>query len=165
MSVIDKIIIVYTIGFFIHSVVFLLYQFEVVGIAERQMGCWIRFSNIVETVFLVLIHTFTPSRYGKWCIAAFYLLSILLLVLQLIFAEGGLGQKILDAIWIGFYVILFAYDICGIGLAEMISCLTELENFKLLNNFLKNTFVGDIVLGVLIPVLRAAIIQVMQREE
>ena len=165
MNVIDKIIIGYLVFFAIHFGVFLLYQFEVIRIREDSMILWVRLVSILETVFLVVIHIFSFSKYGRYALAVFYILSILLLLLQFIFADWGFGQKVLDAFWVLFYVALFAHDVCGISLAEMIAFFTESENFKLINNFLKNTFVGDIILGVLIPVLRTVVLQAIHRKE
>ncbi len=165
MNLIDKIIICYSVFFVIHFGVFLLYQFEVIRIREDSMIRWIRLVSVLETVFLAIIHIFAFSKYGRYSLAVFYILSILLLLLQFIFADWGFGQKVLDVFWVLFYVALFTHDVCGVSLAEMIAFFTESENFELINNFLKNTFVGDVLLGVLIPVLRTVILQAIHRKE
>ena len=82
---INTLIVVYFFFFLIHTIVFLLYQFDVVNIRERSMVYWIRAVNIIETLFLAITHIFTFSSYGTYFLGAIYLLNITLLVLQFIF--------------------------------------------------------------------------------
>lgn len=162
---INNIIIAYLIFFLIHTIVFLLYQFEIVRIRERSIVYWIRVVNIIETLFLAITHIFTFSSYGVYCLGTIYLLNIILLVLQFIFAEWGVGRKVLDFFWIGFYVLLFLIDILNIGLPEIVSHFSSSEVIQVINFIFSDTIIGKLILAVAIPVLRTVILEAIHRNE
>ena len=162
---IDKIIWGYLLFFFIHFVVFLLYQFEILNIDETSMIRWGRLTDLLETVLLVITHIFTFSTYGAYGLGAFYILNIILLVLQFIFADWGLGRKILDLFWIAFYVILFLMDVCKITLPEIVSFISSSENISALEFLFNDTIIGSLILGVAIPVIRTLVLEAIHRNE
>jgi hypothetical protein len=162
---IDKIIWGYLLFFFIHFVVFLLYQFEILNIDETSMIRWGRLTDLLETVLLVITHIFTFSTYGAYGLGAFYILNIILLVLQFIFADWGLGRKILDLFWIAFYVILFLMDVCKITLTEIVSFISSSENISALEFLFNDTIIGSVILGVAIPVIRTLVLEAIHRNE
>ena len=162
---IDKIIWGYLLFFFIHFVVFLLYQFEILNIDETSMIRWVRLTNLLETALLVITHIFTFSTYGAYGLGAFYILNIILLVLQFIFADWGLGRKILDLFWIAFYVILFLMDACKITLPEIVSFISSSENISALEFLFNDTIIGSLILGVAIPVIRTLVLEAIHRNE
>ena len=53
---IDSIIFGYLVFFSIHFIIFLLYQFDILRIREKSMIRWIRVTNVLETVFLIITH-------------------------------------------------------------------------------------------------------------
>ena len=161
----DTIIFGYLAFFAIHFIIFLLYQFDVLRIREKSMIRWVRVTNIFETVFLVITHIFSVSTKGAYGLGAFYILNIILLVLQFIYADWGVGRKILDFFWIGFYVILFLMDVCGISLAEIVTFVSSSENIKALEFIFNETILGKLILGVATPVLRAVILEAIHRNE
>lgn len=162
---INTLIVVYFFFFLIHTIVFLLYQFDVVNIRERSMVYWIRAVNIIETLFLAIIHIFTFSSYGTYFLGAIYLLNITLLVLQFIFAEWGFGRKVLDFFWIGFYTLLFLIDVLKIGLPEIVSHFSSSESIHVLKFIFSDTIIGKLILGVATPVLRTVILEAIHRNE
>ena len=162
---IDKIIWGYLLFFFIHFVVFLLYQFGIININETSMIRWGRLTDLLETVLLVTTHIFTFSTYGAYGLGAFYILNIILLVLQFIFADWGLGRKILDLFWIAFYVILFLMDVCKITLSEIVSFISSSENISALEFLFNDTIIGSLILGVAIPVIRTLVLEAIHRNE
>lgn len=164
MNTLDKIIIGYSLFFFIHFIIYLLYQFDKIKISERGMIQWIRFLNILETILLIITHVFSYTVYGTWGLAVFYILNISLLILQCIFAEWGVGRKILDFFWIGFYVLLFSMDICNIGIAEITAFFSNAEELKIIKFIFKETIIGEILVGVITPVLRTLILETLQKE-
>ncbi len=56
---IDSIIFGYLVFFSIHFIIFLLYQFDILRIREKSMIRWIRVTNVLETVFLIITHIFS----------------------------------------------------------------------------------------------------------
>ena len=161
----DTIIYGYLAFFVIHFIFFLLYQFDVLRIREKSMIQWVRVTNILETVFLIITHIFSFSIKGAYGLGAFYVLSIILLILQFIYADWGIGRKILDFFWIGFYVILFLMDVCGISLAEIVAFMNSSENIKALEYLFNDTILGKILLGVATPILRTVILEAIHRTE
>ena len=162
---IDSIIFGYLMFFSIHFIIFLLYQFDILRIREKSMIRWIRVTNVLETVFLIITHIFSFSTKGSYGLGAFYILNIILLVLQFIYADWGIGRKILDFFWIGFYVILFLMDVCGISLAEIVTFVSSSENIKALAFIFNETILGKLILGVATPVLRTVILEAIHRNE
>ena len=161
----DTIIFGYLALFTIHFIIFLLYQFDVLRIREKSMIQWVRVTNILETVFLIITHIFSFSTKGSYGLGAFYILSIILLILQFIYADWGIGRKILDFFWIGFYVILFLMDVWGISLAEIVAFMNSSENIKALEYLFNETILGKILLGVATPILRTVILEAIHRTE
>ena len=161
----DNIILGYLAGYSIHFVIYLLYQFEVLNIREKSMVRWVRVTDILETVLLVITHIIPFSTKGAYGLGAFYILNVILLVMQFIFADWGIGRKILDFFWIGFYVILFLMDVCGISLAEIVTFVSSSENIKALEFIFNETILGKLILGVATPVLRTVILEAIHRNE
>lgn len=126
---------------------------------------WGRLTDLLETVLLVITHIFTFSTYGAYGLGAFYILNIILLVLQFIFADWGLGRKILDLFWIAFYVILFLMDVCKIALPEIVSFISSSENISALEFLFNDTIIGSLILGVAIPVIRTLVLEAIHRNE
>ena len=162
---IDSIIFGYLMFFSIHFIIFLLYQFEVLNIREKSMVRWVRVTDILETVLLVITHIIPFSTKGAYGLGAFYILNVILLVMQFIFADWGIGRKILDVFWIGFYVLLFLMDVCKIGLPEIVAFISSSENIKALEFIFNETILGKLILGVATPVLRTVILEAIHRGE
>ena len=162
---IDKIIWGYLLFFFIHFVVFLLYQFEILNIDETSMIRWVRLTNLLETALLVITHIFTFSTTGAYGLGEFYIPHIILLVLQFIFADWGFGRKILDLFWITLYVSLFLMDVCKIGLPEIVSFISSSENISALEFLFNDTIIGSLIFGVAIPVIRTLVLEAIHRNE
>ena len=162
---IDKIIVCYTAFFFIDFVIYLLYQFDKIKIKTKSMIQWIRVTDILETILLVITHVFSFTAYGTYGLAVFYILNIILLFLQFVFAEWGFGRKILDVFWIAFYVLLFSLDVCKLSMVDIVSFFTGSESLKVINYIFNETFIGNLILGVLTPVLRTLVLEAIHRNE
>lgn len=165
MHTIDTIIVGYTVFFAIFFIFFLLYQFDIVSIKDKTIFRWLRVANILETILLIIVHIFSFSIYGTYGLAAFYILNAILLLLQFIFADWGIGRKILDIFWLCFYALLFAIDIFKISLVDIVSYISNSENLKVLNYIFEDTFIGKLIIGIITPVLRTVILEAIHRNE
>ena len=136
MNFLDISLIVFALYSIVFFVVFLLYQFEKIDLPESAMIHWCRVNDIFETILLILTRFIDFGLWGKFGLGTFYVLSIILLVLQLIYAEFGFGRKILDVLWIAFYVFLFMIDIFDVSIAQIIDQVQYSEDFQAVDSFL-----------------------------
>jgi len=165
MGAIDSFIYLYLVFFFIHSVFYLLYQFDVLKIRDKTMIKWIRVTDLCETILLVVTHIFGFSVEGSYGLGAFYILNFLLLMLQFIFDDWDPGRKILDFFWMGFYVILFLIDVCGISMTEIVCFISKTESIRAIEFLFEETIIGNLLIGVITPVLRTIILEAIHRNE
>lgn len=165
MSVIDKVIIINLCAHLLFAVVYLLYQFEVWDISEDFMIHWVRLMNIIETALLVITRFCTFGKWGSIGLTAFYILNVILLILQFIFAEFGLGRKILDLVWISYYVVLFLVDVCKISISQILETFNNSKDFMAVDQFLSNSFFGKLIVSAVVPVIRGLIVDAIQRNE
>lgn len=165
MNFLDYVLVIYFIVNLIFAILFLLYQFDILDIPEEIMIHWCRFFSICETVILITTRFFDFGTWGAIGIGAFYILNIILLVLQFIFAEFGAGRKILDILWIAFYVMLFLVDICNISTMQIIEQFKYAEELKSVDAFLSESFLGKLIISIIAPVCRGLIVEAINREE
>ena len=152
MSIIDYVLLIHAGIFLIHSAIFLLYQFEVLDIDEDFMITTVRILNVIETIILVVTRFVAFGPWGTFVLAAFYILNIMLLVLQFVFADFGVGHKFLDCLWIVFYIFMFTIDVLGVSIVDI-------------DSFLHNSFLGDIIIGFAVPAVKGVITDVLRRKE
>lgn len=160
----NKILIGHTIIFFVYFVVYLLYQFEVLEIDEEVMIRVTRFSTAVETIILIATRFVSFERSGMFALGSFYAMNIILLALQFTFANWGIGRKILDLMWISFYVILFLIDVCGIPISTIIGKIVN-SDIALIDIFFRDSYIGEIIFATIVPVLKGAITEAIHRYE
>lgn len=165
MGTLDVFVVVYSSIYIIYFIVFLLYQFDIIDVSETLMIWWTRFLNVVETVILISIRFFELGNKGIIALAIFYILNVVLLVLQFIFSEFGIGRKILDIFWIGFYVILFLIDICNINITQIIQSVSSIEGLADIDSFLKDSFIGKAIIAIVAPVIRTLILEAIHKNE
>ena len=94
MKIIDYVLLIHAGIFLIHSVVFLLYQFEIWDIDEDFMFNFVRVLNVIEAVILVVTRFVDFGPWGSFGLGAFYTLNIILLILQFIYAAFGIYRKL-----------------------------------------------------------------------
>lgn len=156
MKIIDYILLIHAGIFLIHSVTFLLYQFEILDIDEDLVINCVRILNIIETVILIVTRFLDFGPWGSFGLGAFYILNIILLVLQLVFADFDIGRKLLDCIWVIFYIFMFMLDICHISIVDI-------------DSFLNKSFFGsvirDIIVALIIPFIKGLITDMFMRNE
>ena len=156
MKIIDYVLLIHAGIYLIHSVVFLLYQFEILDIDEDFMINWVRILNVIETIILLTTRFVDFGPWGTFGLGAFYVLNIILLVLQFIYANWGIGQKFFDCLWIAFYIFMFSLDIFHISILDI-------------DTFLHDSFVGDviqaIIVGLAVPAIKALITDAFMRNE
>lgn len=165
MNFIDKILLGFMIYFLIFFFVFLLYQTGKIRLSESSMGHWIRANDVFETILLVLTRFLPFGFWGTFGLGAFYVLSIILLSLQFVFAEFGPGRKILDLMWIGFYVMLFMMDVLDVNVIQTIMQSESSQKAQLIDSFLKNSFLGKIIISIVTPIIRGLIIEAIKKNE
>lgn len=165
MNIPDKIIFYYLAFFSIHFTVFLLYQFEIFDVDEDIVSYWLRFTNILETAFLIYTRFVAFSNRGTIGLAIIYILNIILLVLQFIFADWGIGHKFLDLLWIAFYALLFSIDVCKVTLAEVVYFISSTESSKIITFIFENTIIGKILLSIITPVIRTVLLEAIRQNE
>ena len=165
MNTMDYILLGFSAFFLIHTIIFLLYQFEVLDISENSMVRWIRFLNILETIILVLTRFIAFGTWGKFALATFYILNIITLILQFILAEFGFGQKILDIFWILFYVFLFLLDITNISFMQIIDNFKNIEPLVNIDTFLRDSFLGKLIIAIVAPTIRTLLLEAIRKNK
>ena len=165
MNALDYILVIHFLVNLVFAIIFLLYQFDILNISENIMIYWCRFFSICETIILLITRFFAFGLFGSIGLGAFYIINIILLILQFIFAEFGAGRKILDVFWITFYVLLFMSDVCDISVVQVLQQFADLNELKSIDSFLNETFVGKLVIAIIAPVCRALILEAIHRED
>ena len=121
--------------------------------SESSMTIWIRTLDVFETIIFIVLRFVQPSQIGLYCWAAFLVIQLLLLALQFIFAEWGGVARLKTILWIAFYVILFMIDILGIDVIGIVAQKIGPTMVKA-DNYLANSWVGDLLASALIVVLK-----------
>lgn len=163
MNFLDIALLVFATYFFAFFITFLLYQFGKIKLRESAMIHWCRANEILETILLIITRFVSFGVFGKFGLAAFYVLTIILLILQCIYAEFGFGRKLLDGFWILFYVFLFLIDICDISVAQIIGQVQSSEDFIAIDSFLKDSFFGQLIIAGVAPAIRILIIEAVNK--
>ena len=156
MRTIDYVLLIHAGIFLVHTLVFLLYQLDILSIDEDFMIICFRVLNVIETIILLVTRFVDYGPWGTFGLAAFYILNIILLVLQFIFADWGIGHKFSDCLWIAFYIFMFMLDIFKVNIVDI-------------DAFLQNSFLGevakDIIVGLAIPAIKALVKDAFLRNE
>jgi hypothetical protein len=109
------------------------------------------FMDIFETIILVGTRFCNLSGIGTFALGGFYVIEIILLVLQLIFADLGESIKFKSIFFIILYVFLFSHDVLNINLILLI---IESDTFAHLDNFLKNTWFGELLSAIILAAFK-----------
>jgi hypothetical protein len=124
-----------------------VWQFLLDFCSEETMTRIIVFMDVFETIILVGTRFCNLSETGLYALGGFYVIEIILLILQLIFADLGISIKVKSIFFITLYVFLFAYDVLNINLIVLI---IESKDFIYLDNFLKNTWFGELLSAIIL---------------
>lgn len=165
MNALDYILVIHFLVNLMFAIIFLLYQFDILNISENIMIYWCRFFSICETIILLITRFFDFGLFGSIGLGAFYIINIILLILQFIFAEFGAGRKLLDVFWITFYVLLFMNDVCNTSIIQVIQQFRYTNELKQIDSFLNETFAGKLVIGIVAPVCRTLLLEAIHKEE
>lgn len=161
----DNLILGYTIFFAGFTLVFLLYQFEIFDFSEKSMCSFIRVLDFIETIFLILIHIVGFSEDAKIPLGIYYGLNILTLFLQFGLGEFGIGRKILDVFWIGFYALLMAIDCFDCTLPGIIEAIFSSKNIQAIEYLFEETAIGKILIEIFVPIIRTVILEAIRSKD
>ena len=143
------------------AIIFLLWQFRFDFCSEKTMGHIIVFMNIFETVILIGTRFCNLSETGTYALGGFYVIEIIILILQFIFADFGVSIKIKNIFFIALYVFLFSYDVLNINL---ILTVIESDEFMSLDNFLKNTWFGKLLSSIILAAFKILFSRWLKKE-
>lgn len=165
MNLLDILLSIFVLYFLSFSIMFLLYQFDKIKLKETTMIHWCRINAIIETLLLILTRFFDFGQLGAYGLGTFYVLNIILLIMQMIYAEFGAGRKFLDFLWIVFYVLLFMVDVCDVSIAQIIGGIQSSEDYQAIDTFLKDSFLGKLIIGIVTPIIRGLIVEAINKTE
>ena len=105
------------------------------------------FMDFFETIILVGTRFCNLSEIGTYALGGFYIIEIILLILQFFFSDLGISIKIKSMIFVTLYIFLFSYDVLNVNL---ILKIIESDEFIYLDNFLKNSWIGELLFAIIL---------------
>ncbi len=103
---------------FAWTIPYLMWQCDRIHAKEQTWTWIIRFADLVETIMLVLTRFVPYGFYGTIALAAFYIVQVIMLVLQFVFADWGALARVKSFLWILFYIFFFLVDIVHVDLLQ-----------------------------------------------
>lgn len=132
---------------------YLLWQFDKIDGSEETWTKVIAFADITEWIILVLTRFVPYGTWGTIALGAFYAINLITLILQFVFAEWGLIEKLKTTFWIAFYVALMLIDIAHMDLIGMAAAAIG-QNIQQLDMILKSSWFGAVLKGIILAVLK-----------
>jgi len=133
------------------AIFYLLWQFLFDFCSEETMTRIIVFLDIFETIVLIGTRFCSLTETGIFALGGFYVIQIIILILQFIFADLGISIKIKSMFFIILYVFLFSYDVLNINLFLIV---IESDEFASFDNFLKNTWFGELLSAIILAAFK-----------
>lgn len=134
----EKILITNFVLQLLFSIGFILWQFDVYDLDDDVFARLLSALGLLETLILVFSRFIEISKMGKLFLAGFYILQIVMLALQFVFADWGIVWQIKSFLWIIFYIILFMIDIINYPIFSVIfnkinniECQVQIDFHKL----------------------------------
>lgn len=141
----EKILITNFVLQLLFSIGFILWQFDVYDLDDDVFARLLSALGLLETLILVFSRFIEISKMGKLFLAGFYILQIVMLALQFVFADWGIVWQIKSFLWIIFYIILFMIDIINYPIFSVIFNKINIDVLIKVDGFLKNSWVGSVV--------------------
>ena len=143
------------------AIIYLVWQFFWDFCSEKTMTRIILIMDIFETIILVGTRFCNLSKMGILALGGFYIIEMILLFLQFIFADLGISIKVKRLFFIILYGFLFCYDVLNVNL---IIKIIESDKFIYIDNFLRNSWFGELLSGILIAGFKILFVNWLKKE-
>ena len=156
MSTIDKFLLAHLIIEAVFAIVYLLWQFDKIDIDDKAIQVVIALLNLFETILLILTRFIECGRVGTISLGIWYILNLILLVMQLSLTDWDRRFKVQNIVWILFYIIMFSNDIVHINLISAFFAKYGASLLKF-GEAINGTIWGDIFKSVIIFIIKGVV--------
>ena len=153
MNILDKVLLFHLAIQIVFAIFYLKWQFTEMEVPSRVMQSIISVLNLFETVLLILTRFMPFSKWGVFALGAWYVLELIILLMQFVLAKWGWQYKLLDIFWISLYIILFSHDVFHINLIHQFFAKfgPTLMSF---GETINGTFWGDVLKSIILFVVK-----------
>lgn len=155
MPIIDYILLIHTIIVFLASVYFLCWQFFDLSMSEDVMGKWIKVFDILELVVFIITRFINYGQLGRFSLGAFYIINMIILILQIVFAGFGTWQNFKSILWIVYYTCIFMNDVCNVNVIHVL--IANSHNLRNVDEFLKSSWLGGVISSIILTLAKVII--------